>query len=198
MRERILRETARIVASDGYAALSMRRLAEGLGLTAGALYRYFPTKQHVLNASWSAALDELNLRFTEADRPGREPIPVLRDICLAYARFALADRDRFRLMFLENDLGNMDEFGQRSETFANYRQVVALVQAALDAGAITAPSAVAATHVLWGSVHGVLTLMIAVKELDFGDAEQLCAFAFETALRGLGGTSLSDAVPEAG
>ncbi|MFN3499186.1 MAG: helix-turn-helix domain-containing protein, partial [Pannonibacter indicus] len=59
---RILAETARIVAAEGYAALSMRKLAEGLNLTAGALYRYFPTKQHLMIAYCSSAIETLNER----------------------------------------------------------------------------------------------------------------------------------------
>lgn len=185
MRARILRETAKIVAASGYSGLSMRRLAQGVGLTAGALYRYYPTKQHVLNAYWGEALEILRQRFAQADRPDRDPMSKLRDISIAYAKFALEDRDRFRLMFLENDLGEMDEFGQNTENFATYFHVTALVEAALTAGTIRAPSPAMATHVIWGAVHGVLALVMAVKELEFGDALQLCEFAFDTALRGL-------------
>lgn len=185
MRERILDEAAQIVARDGYLGLSMRRLAQGLDLSAGALYRYFPTKQHVLNAYWASALEDLHRRFGEADRPGREPILVVRDAFLAYADFALSDHDRFRLMFLENDLGAMEAFSQRSETFAGYRFVRAKVQDAIDDGSIAGSSADEAMQILWGAVHGVLTLMMTVKEIDFGDVRGLSVRAVDIVLRGL-------------
>ena len=44
-----IREAAiRLIARYGYEALSMRRLAEEVGLGAAALYRYFPNKQTML------------------------------------------------------------------------------------------------------------------------------------------------------
>jgi len=47
--EAAIREAAlRLIARVGYEALSMRRLAEEVGLGAAALYRYFPTKQAIL------------------------------------------------------------------------------------------------------------------------------------------------------
>ena len=47
--EAAIREAAiRLIARLGYEALSMRRLAEEIGLGAAALYRYFPNKQSIL------------------------------------------------------------------------------------------------------------------------------------------------------
>ena len=182
---KILAEARRIIAADGYEALSMRRLADGIGMTAGALYRYFPTKQHVLNGFWSAAIADLNRCFADLDA---EPLPateVIGRMLTAYADFALADRDRFRVMFLENDFGAMDAFGQQPETYAGYRLLLARVERAIAEGALQPMSADTATHILWGAVHGVLTLVITVKELDFGDARELVSKTIACALRGL-------------
>jgi len=47
--EAAIREAAlRLIARHGYEAMSMRRLAEEIGLGAAALYRYFPNKQALL------------------------------------------------------------------------------------------------------------------------------------------------------
>ncbi len=44
-----LRDAAvNLIARHGYEAVSMRQLAAGIGVQAGALYRYFPTKQDLL------------------------------------------------------------------------------------------------------------------------------------------------------
>lgn len=183
--QQILKVAARLIASGGYAALSMRRLAEGVDLTAAALYRYFPTKQHVLNAYWTTAIDELNSSLAEIDRQQANHTDAVLGMLCAFSDFALADPDRFRLMFLENDLGAMDEFGQRAGTFQGYELLLHRVRAAIRAGQLRDMPEDRATHLLWGAVHGVVTLSITVKELDFGNVRDLARLAAETALRGL-------------
>jgi AcrR family transcriptional regulator len=184
-RARILAEAARIVGAAGYAALSMRRLAEAVGLTAGALYRYFPSKQQVLIAYWSEALDALHRRLAGFDADGRPSVAVLRDMLIAYGRFALDDPDRFRLMFLENDDGQMDEFGRQPHVFAAYDLVRDRVARAIVEKSLRPLPPDTATRILWGAVHGVAALIIAVEEMDFGDVDALLRLTAETVLRGL-------------
>ncbi|MGK8642943.1 TetR/AcrR family transcriptional regulator [Brucella anthropi] len=50
-RRRILREAAMIVGKGGIAGLSMRTLAQRLGLTPGALYRYFPRSRRCFSVT---------------------------------------------------------------------------------------------------------------------------------------------------
>jgi len=58
--EAAIREAAlRLIARHGYEAMSMRRLAEEIGLGAAALYRYFPTKQALLFDLLRAHMEEL-------------------------------------------------------------------------------------------------------------------------------------------
>ncbi len=64
-RTRILHEARGIVATESYDALSMRRLAEALGLTPGALYRYFDSKDAVMLALWADKLAALDARLAK-------------------------------------------------------------------------------------------------------------------------------------
>ncbi len=55
-----LREAAtRLIARHGYEAVSMRRLADEVGVQAAALYRYFPTKEDLLFSLMRAHMDSL-------------------------------------------------------------------------------------------------------------------------------------------
>ncbi|TPN81148.1 TetR/AcrR family transcriptional regulator [Mesorhizobium sp. CU2] len=186
MRERLLAATGRIIAGEGgYSAFSMRRLAKEVGLTAGALYRYFPTRQHVLVAYWSDSLGELHRRFEVicADRKGVRD--QLEAMLLAYADFAIENPDRFRVLFLENDLGQFSRFGDMTTLLKGYELFLERVEAALTAGIIRPLPVAVAAHVLWGTIHGVVSLAITVEQIDFGDARKLAEVASATVLRGL-------------
>lgn len=186
-RQRLLDATSRIIAGPGgYAAFSMRRLGQEVGLTAGALYRYFPTRQHVLVAYWSAGLGELNRRMAAIVEEKRAPLAELRAILLAYADFALEDRDRFRVLFIENDLGEFARLANVPDLMKGYALFVDRVDAAIAAGVLRHLPEPVAAQVLWGAVHGVLALSITVESgVEFGNVRDLAEVAVATALRGL-------------
>lgn len=183
MQARIVREAGRIVQAEGYAALSMRQLAAGLGLTAGALYRYFPTKQHVLMAYCGAALDELTeaLRRIEAREP--EPLRALERMMVAYGAFALADTDRFRVVFLDPDVGKIEL--SDTKTLDGYKVLLGTVQRAQEAGLLRPIPDHDIARILAGCVHGLVVMAITIREIDFSDIESLVATATRATLRGL-------------
>jgi AcrR family transcriptional regulator len=65
-RREIVAATWRVIAAEGVDALTMRRLADELGLSNGALARYFPSKAEIVGAVFSAAAEATNERFREA------------------------------------------------------------------------------------------------------------------------------------
>lgn len=65
----------RLIASQGYEALSMRRLAEEVDLGAAALYRYFPNKQSILFRLLEAHMRDLLAAWSIARLPRPCPAP---------------------------------------------------------------------------------------------------------------------------
>ncbi|MEE2897114.1 MAG: TetR/AcrR family transcriptional regulator [Gemmatimonadota bacterium] len=65
-RDQIVAAVLDLVRSEGWAAISMRPVAERVGITATALYRHFEDKQALVDAALEAATDALMVRFQEA------------------------------------------------------------------------------------------------------------------------------------
>lgn len=97
-RRKIGKAAEKLMSAHGTTSLSMRGLAEEVGLTAGALYRYFPSKAELLVFCWTEALDSLARRFAEVDASVLGPTESLREMLQAYARFGLEDIDRFHVL----------------------------------------------------------------------------------------------------
>ena len=49
-KEKILMTALRLFARDGYEAVSVRTIAEELGMTKGALYRHYKNKRDIFNS----------------------------------------------------------------------------------------------------------------------------------------------------
>ncbi|MGH3312838.1 MAG: TetR family transcriptional regulator [Streptomyces sp.] len=75
-RARILQASARLARRGGFDAVQMREVAESSQVALGTLYRYFPSKIHLLVATMQDQLEQL--RATLRARPPAHPEPAAR------------------------------------------------------------------------------------------------------------------------
>lgn len=83
-RQRILDATITLASEGGFDAVQMRAIAERADVALGTLYRYFPSKIHLLVSTLARQFDEAEARLSSRDIPGDDPaervIHVLRRI----------------------------------------------------------------------------------------------------------------------
>lgn len=84
-----------LLEEEGADALSMRRLAERLGIRAPSIYKHLPDKQALEAALISDGFEEAAARFEEAVRGPGEPLPALG---AAYRSFAREHPHLYRIM----------------------------------------------------------------------------------------------------
>lgn len=184
-RSRILREAAGIVGQTGIASLSMRNLAERVGLTPGALYRYFPSKQDMLLSFWADALSSVRERIVAIDEAEPHAPAAIRGMLHAYATFCLEDHDRFRLMFLENDQGLGDAFFQRNTDLVPLDVLKRRVEEMIECGSFLRGDPDLLAQTLWAGVHGAITVLITVGEIPLARPEDLLNSTLDALIRGL-------------
>ncbi|MFB8209463.1 MULTISPECIES: TetR family transcriptional regulator [unclassified Streptomyces] len=72
-RRRILRATAELAGQGGFEAVQMREVAEAAEVALGTLYRYFPSKIHLLLATMRDRLQLLHTALREHPPAGDDP-----------------------------------------------------------------------------------------------------------------------------
>ena len=159
-----------VLAEKGVAGVSLRAIAERIGWTPAALYRYFPNKESLMAAlraegfhRFSASLEEASARADTTDPGG-----FVRLGARAYLEFALAEPALFSLMYqldqeAEPSPGYVQAARQRTFDIA-----LALGETAVSAGLI-AGDANTATHVIWAAAHGLASLALA-HQLNMGSS----------------------------
>jgi AcrR family transcriptional regulator len=100
MRARIAEHAHRLFQSEGYASISMRRLAKEVGCTPMTLYKYYENKADILRDIWAHVFNEL---FDEIDRTAarkRNPVSKLNAIAQTYVAYWLNHTDHYRMVFM--------------------------------------------------------------------------------------------------
>src|SRR5512134_263577 len=98
MREMSLNATEEIVAREGYAALSTRRVAAAIGYTVGTLYLVFRNFDELILQVNARTLDALSARLLEA-AGAAEGVPRALALGRAYLRFATERPRLWRMVF---------------------------------------------------------------------------------------------------
>jgi AcrR family transcriptional regulator len=166
LRAQIVEAARRIVVSEGYKALTMRRIAEAVEYSPAAIYQYFENRDAIAAAVSGEGFALLVEAFEPAEQIA-DPRERLEAVGRAYVAFGLAHPETYRLMFMEDpEITNAMLATQRDPSDPGARAYQALIAplAALAAGgAIEAhdeASLGAIADVFWVGVHGIVSLKL--------------------------------------
>lgn len=87
------------IAADGVQALSLRAIARRLGITAPAIYHYFPSRDELVIALVIEAFDSLAKAQASATASTAEAFAQLQAIGLSYRSWAISNPQRYQLIF---------------------------------------------------------------------------------------------------
>ncbi len=103
---RILAVAERLIAVQGFDALSMRALAAASGLQVGALYHYFPDKQALLVHLLSRHFEALEAEFAEPGGGNGVAADELRGFAVRHVRFHASSR--LSTLLVLHDMRSLD------------------------------------------------------------------------------------------
>lgn len=98
-RKGILAAALQIVRQDGWAALSMRKIADVIEYTAPIIYEYFPNKEGILLELTRQGYINLGLKVKAARDSKTDPEEQLEAMWLAYWDFAFEESEFYQLMY---------------------------------------------------------------------------------------------------
>ena len=106
-RRRIAEAAQELFQRDGYATVSIRKIAKTVGYTPMAIYRYYDSKLEILQTLWGGVFESV---FAELDavKPQPDPIAHLVAIATAYVSYWLEHPDHYRLVFMAEGVTQPD------------------------------------------------------------------------------------------
>jgi AcrR family transcriptional regulator len=162
VRERIVRVAERQAVERSLERVSMHSIAQALGWSATALYRYFENKDSILAAARTAALNRLSDRLEAAIAGPGDLWARSRAVGAAYVDFAFENPDAYRLIFA---LSQPDSSQYPDLALAEARSranMTRYVERMVEEGELDADPKLLG-HVFWAGLHGVISLQMAGK-----------------------------------
>lgn len=167
---------ALLLATGSEDEVSIRAVADAVGVTAPSIYRHFPDKAHLIFEVCSRQFDRMaeEVAAVVAADPDAPATEQLKAAGRAYARFGLANPEHYRIMFMGHS-DHTPELYDEGQVLAtgSFEMVVALAQQAIDEGLLRAEltEATMVAHALWAGVHGLVSLAVAKPNMPAPDVE---------------------------
>ncbi len=195
LRGRILDAARELFAAEGYEAVTMRKIAQRIEYSPTAIYLHFKDKRAVMRALCDTDFLALAGQFHRVAAIA-DPIERIRAAGRAYAAFAFAHPNHYRLMFMTAhpedsveesaiEKGNPDQ-----DAYAFLRMAVEQAIAAGRFGpAVVDPDLIA--QLLWSGLHGLIALQCTHCDdpwVTWKPREELVERMMDALLSGLGGS----------
>ena len=170
LRDEILDAATELLLETGHAkAVSIRSVAERVGVTPPSIYLHFKDKDALLDAVCARYFEKLDEEMQLAAVGHTTALDVLRALGLAYVRFALQTPELYRIATMsEGRPGSDVDVTLNSSAFEHMR---AGVIAMMDEGIYVRDDPTLVALQLWAAAHGVAALLIAKPYLPWGDVD---------------------------
>lgn len=160
MRARITGAAMRLFLAEGFEKTSIRRIAEAIEYTPGAIYSYFEDKDAILFALHDDGMERLHAALSPCEAIA-DPADALAAACRAYVGFAMKNPEYYDLMFVMEATGNkIQESGDWVGGLKNYDVLRRVVYRGMRAGVVPPGNPEVVAFALWSFVHGMVTLQI--------------------------------------
>jgi AcrR family transcriptional regulator len=99
VRDSILTAAREIVLSEGWQAVSIRKIADAIGYSLPVVYTHFESKDAILEEFVKVGFSMLNEEIAIAKSKSNLPEQQLTDMAITYFEFAFAKREYYQMMF---------------------------------------------------------------------------------------------------
>jgi AcrR family transcriptional regulator len=170
LRDEILDAATQLLLEIGHAkAVSVRSVAERVGVTPPSIYLHFQDKDALLDAVCARYFEKLDDEMQRVAARHSDTVDVLCAQGLAYVRFAIENPELYRI-------ATMGEWKSNSNVDAAlassaFEHMCVTVETLMGDGVLPPGDATGIALELWSAAHGVAALLIAKPHLPFGDAE---------------------------
>ena len=164
LKRKIMAAAEELFVQEGYANVSMRKIAEKIEYSPTTIYRYFKNKADVMNQLIADGYRGVRLGYekTVSHRAG-PPLETFREVVRSYVDYALAHPNHYGLWFssgqltLEEGKPVMRHGDLRFNVFSVWLSLIGECQ---EQGLLAGKDPLPVFQLVWGAVHGLISLRL--------------------------------------
>ena len=186
VRRKILNAARTLFLNEGYANVSMRKIAEQIEYSPGAIYSYFASKEDIF-----FALAEEGLQFVRthcASGPqANSALERVRDAFWRFYTFSKEQPEYFSLIFVDSAVPRISRDWERFSSMRDLRHDIEQdIQQCIDEGAFRGADAPGAIfRLLWTSAYGVAVFRLSHRLAPGEDSDALAHDLLDATIAGL-------------
>ncbi len=187
LRQGMLDAAMRLLAEEGPAGLTVRRVAESVNCSTSVIYTQFGGKDGLANELYLEGFARLKtaLADTRRRKPEHEGLAPLLQIARVYRQYARRNPGYYMVMFGDAIAGFVPPAASRSQAWESLAVMIDACERAMDEGVLARGNPVAAARLLWVAMHGAVSLELKGYYLKSERAAELFDAAVDAVLRSM-------------
>lgn len=188
LREEIIDATERLLLEKGdQDAVSIRAVADAVGVTPPSIYLHFSDKNELIFAVCERHFARFDAELQAAREEHDDPIESLLACGHAYVRFGLENPEHYRILFMTKPEQTPESWtAEKVMGSAAFEHLVEAVAEAIEAIDIEPrPDPVFVSISLWSIAHGITSLLLTHTQFPWPDREQLVDYVLRMPIEGL-------------
>lgn len=154
--QRLVAAAASLLDSGGEGAVTIRAVAQAVGMSHNAPYKHFTDRSALLSAVAVQDFTALTNAFVEVRQLRVEPLAKLNRALTVFVSYAREHPARYRLLY--SDPNVVAQGGDLEAAMKPFAEVAAIVQECQDAGDLPGVPNAELTGLIYASVHGLIEL----------------------------------------
>lgn len=166
LRDRILEISRKMLFSDGYRSLSMRKVAKSVGVSATSIYLHFQNKDHLLHTLIEESLEDLSSAIEEKSQKAAGALEQFELLMRGYVDFAMNHPEKYQIIFMVQP-GEMAPYPKEKFRKARkiYEHLTQSIEQGIREGVMEVEHPVMASYSVWAQLHGVISVIL-TERLD--------------------------------
>ncbi|HEY0462209.1 MAG TPA: TetR/AcrR family transcriptional regulator [Pyrinomonadaceae bacterium] len=185
LRQEIMDAAREMFVSEGYANVSMRKIADKIGYSATTIYLYFKDKNDLLHQICEQTFARLAANIKAINMLSDNPLEKLRSGLREYIHFGLKHPSQYEIVFITplpvEAEGDFEESNGRV-AFDTLRTVIT---ECISANLLKQTDVELISQTLWAGIHGVTSLLIQHDGFPFVERERLVDSVIDTLIAGI-------------
>ena len=192
LRRAILDAATHLIVTQGYANLSIRKIAERIEHAPSTIYLYFRDKVSILAAICEEVFGELTAQLEVIHQTETDALAGLRGGLLCYINFGLNHPQHYLVVFNtpypEELDGSPDHHGPMQAGLRCFDSLCRAVRKGMDAGKLQSADVNMVSQAVWTAIHGLTSTLIVMGgdcHFPWAPREDLVQFQVHMLIRGI-------------